>query len=283
MQVGQSLSIRSDLLSPGYIRGLETLQDNVPAFATDVAKEILEKEWGQPILSVLMDDLTEQPVAAASLGQVYKATLRATGEEVAIKVQRPEIMEKIALDMHLVREFAALLKRLVSSINTDLVGTVDAWGAGFIDELDYVQEAANGENFSAEIKETPLKDVVFAPAVVNDYSTRSVLVTSWVDGERLDRSSSDDVTVLCSIAMNTYLTMLLELGQLRTYFALLGVGCCGFLHVGWLVACLSSHLTSSVTMFFVQIQQQIATRILVICCVRPMASCASSTLVWSLA
>lgn len=117
--------------------------------------------------------------------------------------------------MHLVREFASLTKRIVQ-LNTDLVGTVDAWGVGFIDELDYIQEGANGEMFSAQIKETPLKDVVFAPAVINEYTTRSVLVTSWVDGERLDRSSSEDVTVLCSIAMNTYLTMLLELGLLRT-------------------------------------------------------------------
>lgn len=151
-----------------------------------------------------------------SLGQVYKARLRSTGEEVAIKVQRPNIMEKIALDMHLVREFGALTKRLVK-LNSDLVGTVDAWGAGFVDELDYIQEAANGEQFSAQIKETPLKDVVFAPAIINQYTTRSVLVSSWVDGERLDRSSSEDVTVLCSIAMNTYLTMLLELGLLRKF------------------------------------------------------------------
>ena len=151
-----------------------------------------------------------------SLGQVYKARLRSTGEEVAIKVQRPNIMEKIALDMHLVREFGALTKRL-AQLNTDLVGTVDAWGAGFIDELDYIQEGANGEMFSAQIKETPLKDVVFAPAVISEYTTRSVLVSSWVEGERLDRSSSEDVTVLCSIAMNTYLTMLLELGLLRKF------------------------------------------------------------------
>ena len=78
--------------------------------------------------------------------------------------------------MHLVREFGALTKRL-AQLNTDLVGTVDAWGAGFIDELDYIQEGANGEMFSAQIKETPLKDVVFAPAVISEYTTRSVLVS----------------------------------------------------------------------------------------------------------
>lgn len=214
IKVGQSLSIRTDVLSPAYIRGLETLQDQVPAFSTAVARQILESEWGQPVMAVLMDDLTLEPVAAASLGQVYKAKLLSTGEEVAIKVQRPDIMEKIALDMHLLRDFGAGIRRL-ANLNTDTVATVDVWGTGFVDELDYIQEAANGEMFSTQIKETPLKDVVFAPSIVKDYSTRSVLVTSWVNGERLDRSSSEDVSILCSIAMNTYLTMLLELGLLR--------------------------------------------------------------------
>ena len=71
---------------------------------------------------------------------------------------------------------------------------------------------ANAAIFSERIAETPLKDVVFAPTVIDDKSTRTVLVTEWVDGERLDRCSNEDVTVLCSIAMNTYLTMLLESG-----------------------------------------------------------------------
>lgn len=223
IKVGQSLSIRTDLLSPAYIRGLETLQDQVPSFATATAREILQAEWGRPISEVLLDDLTAEPIAAASLGQVYKARLRSSssseggreGDEVAIKVQRPDILVKIALDMHLLRISGALLKRVVSSVNTDLVGTVDAWGAGFVDEIDYIQEGVNGATFSAQIRETPLRDVVFAPHVLTEYSTRKVLVTSWVNGERLDRSNSEDVSVLCSIAMNTYLTMLLELGMLR--------------------------------------------------------------------
>jgi predicted unusual protein kinase regulating ubiquinone biosynthesis (AarF/ABC1/UbiB family) len=95
------------------------------------------------------------------------------------------------------------------------VGTVDAWGTGFVDELDYLQEARNGEYFNQQIQQTPLKDVVLAPKVVEELSTAKVLVTEWVDGERLDRSSQEDVTILCSICMNTYLTMLLEMGLLH--------------------------------------------------------------------
>lgn len=213
IKVGQSLSIRTDLLSPAYVRGLATLQDQVPAFDTATAKQILEAEWGQPVENVI-DRLSDKPVAAASLGQVYRCRLKATGEEVAIKVQRPNINEQIALDMHLLREVAPIAKRL-GNLNSDTVGTVDAWGAGFVDELDYLQEARNGAFFSERIKSTPLSDVVFAPTVLEEYSTQSVLVSEWVDGQRLDKSTSSDVTVLCSIAMNTYLTMMLELGVLH--------------------------------------------------------------------
>jgi predicted unusual protein kinase regulating ubiquinone biosynthesis (AarF/ABC1/UbiB family) len=85
IKVGQSLSIRTDLLSPGYVRGLALLQDQVPPFDTKAARAILEAEWGRPLGSVIEGDLTDKPVAAASLGQVYKARLKGTDQEVAIK------------------------------------------------------------------------------------------------------------------------------------------------------------------------------------------------------
>lgn len=212
IKIGQSLSIRTDLLSPGYVRGLSSLQDQVPPFNTRTAKDILEEEWGQPITSVLKK-ISGEPVAAASLGQVYKATFK-DGREVAVKVQRPNIMNQIALDMHLLREFAPFAKRTFN-LNTDTVGTVDAWGSGFVDELDYVQEGENAKYFMSRIQETPLKEVVLAPTVIEEFTTPRVLVTEWIDGERLDKSSNQDITILCSICMNTYLTMLLELGVLH--------------------------------------------------------------------
>jgi predicted unusual protein kinase regulating ubiquinone biosynthesis (AarF/ABC1/UbiB family) len=199
-------------LSPGYVRGLASLQDKVAPFDSAIAKQILEEEWGQSLNSVL-SKISDEPVAAASLGQVFKATMK-DGREIAVKVQRPNIMNQIALDMHLLREFAPIAKRTFN-LNTDTVGTVDAWGAGFIDELDYIQEAENGKYFMKRIQDTSLKDVVFAPVVVDELTTPKVLVTEWIDGERLDKSSNEDVTILCSICMNTYLTMLLELGVLH--------------------------------------------------------------------
>ena len=102
IKVGQSLSIRTDLLSPAYVKGLKALQDQVPPFPTSQAITIIEEELGTPIQE-LFSEFSNEPVAAASLGQVYKAKLKADGREVAVKVQRPNIMNQIALDMHLLR------------------------------------------------------------------------------------------------------------------------------------------------------------------------------------
>jgi predicted unusual protein kinase regulating ubiquinone biosynthesis (AarF/ABC1/UbiB family) len=215
-QIGQSLSIRTDLLSPAYVRGLKTLQDQVPPFSTVEAREIIENELGSPIDSIFVN-FPNEPIAAASLGQVYKATIQSTSgdpKEVAVKVQRPNIMNQIALDMHLIREVAPVLKRTFN-LNTDFVGIVDTWGLGFVDELDYIEEAVNAKSFMGAIASTPLAGVVFSPPVMDEWTTRRVLTTEWVVGERLDRSAKSDVSILCSIAMNTYLTMMLETGTLH--------------------------------------------------------------------
>ena len=86
---------------------------------------------------------------------------------------------------------------------------------GFVDELDYISEAENAEYFMESIKATPLSGVVFAPPIIDECTTGKVLTTEWVVGERLDKSREEDVTILCSIAMNAYLTMMLETGVLH--------------------------------------------------------------------
>ena len=214
IKVGQSLSIRTDLLRPAYIVGLTKLQDKVPPFPTAVARRIIEEELGQPVEAVFASGIesSAQVVAAASLGQVFRAKLRADGSDVAVKIQRPDILENVALDMHLLREVFVPLKRLFQ-LNTDLVGLIDEWGTGFVDELNYFKEANNADEFMVSIANTPLRDAVFAPTVVRSASTGRVLTTQWVDGEKLDTCTGSDVTTLCSVAMNTYLTMMLEKGM----------------------------------------------------------------------
>ena len=210
IKIGQSLSIRTDLLTPEYLRSLTALQDKVPAFPTDVARATISEQLGQPWDSVFSG--IDDPVAAASLGQVYKAKLK-DGRDVAVKVQRPNILEQVALDMHLIRVGAPLARALGAP--GDIEGLVDDWGFGFVNELDYQQEANNAEAFMASFQGTPLEPVVFSPPVVRDCSARRVLTTEWIEGERLEKSSAEDVSTLCSVAMNTYLTMMLQTGTMH--------------------------------------------------------------------
>lgn len=213
IKVGQALSIRSDLVPPAYLKSLTQLQDKVPAVPTAVAKQIIEAELGRPADEVF-SGIEGSPIAAASLGQVYRARLRTDPEqEVAVKVQRPDMIKQVALDMHVLRSNGGLL-RLAGYVG-DVEGLVDDWGVGFVNELNYQEEARNSAQFMQEIAKTPLADSVFAPEVVLEASGKRVLTTKWIHGERLEKSSADDITGLCSIAMNTYLTMMLETGTMH--------------------------------------------------------------------
>eukprot|EP00614_Pseudopedinella_elastica_P005859 CAMPEP_0172590974 /NCGR_PEP_ID=MMETSP1068-20121228/9682_1 /TAXON_ID=35684 /ORGANISM="Pseudopedinella elastica, Strain CCMP716" /LENGTH=846 /DNA_ID=CAMNT_0013387185 /DNA_START=196 /DNA_END=2736 /DNA_ORIENTATION=+ len=212
IKVGQALSTRTDLLPAPYAAGLTGLQDAVPPFSGELGRAVIEQELGIKIDDVF-SDFSLEPVASASIGQVYKGTLRASGEQVAVKVQRPGVLENVALDLFVMRSVAPKFKELTKS-NTDLVGLVDAWGTGFVNELDYRAEAAATTAFSAAMRERGLGSV-FAPEVVEPLSSTHVLTTKWVDGERLASSEAADVPRLCGVALNAYLTMLLDTGTLH--------------------------------------------------------------------
>ena len=212
IKVGQALSIRTDLLPAPYVAGLTKLQDAVPPFSGAQGRAIIEKELGIR-LDETFSEISLEPVASASIGQVYKGTLRATGEEVAVKVQRPNVLYDVALDLFMMRTLAPVFGR-ANDMNTDLVGLVDAWGFGFVNELDYNKEAAATTAFAVAMDARGLGSVT-SPEVVYDLSSTHVLTTKWVDGERLASSGADDVPRLCGVALNAYLTMLLDTGTLH--------------------------------------------------------------------
>ena len=212
IKVGQALSTRTDLLPAAYAAGLTGLQDAVPPFSGEVGRAVIEQELGLKIDDVF-SELSLEPVASASIGQVYKGRLRETGEQVAVKVQRPGVLANVALDLYMMRSIAPVWKRF-QDVNTDLVGLVDVWGEGFVNELDYRKEAAATVAFSGAMRERGLGSV-FAPEVIASLSSTHVLTTKWVDGERLASSAADDVPRLCGVALNAYLTMLLDTGTLH--------------------------------------------------------------------
>jgi predicted unusual protein kinase regulating ubiquinone biosynthesis (AarF/ABC1/UbiB family) len=129
-----------------YLEALSELQDRLPSFPNEIAWAVMEEELGRPVAEVY-DQLSEQPVAAASLGQVYKGILRETGDVVAVKVQRPAIGESIAVDMLLLRRLMAAVDNNLPQVSQPLVPLVDEFAARLFAELDYVAEGHNAERF----------------------------------------------------------------------------------------------------------------------------------------
>lgn len=207
IKLGQALAIRPDILSPSAMYELQRLCDKVPAFDNKMAMRTIEEELGCRISDVFAD-LSSDPVAAASLGQVYKGKLKTDGAVVAVKVQRPFVLETVSLDLYLMRE-AANLATMIPNSRTDWLGLIDEFAPRFYGELDYVEEGRNGERFLEIMKDIPQ---VAVPAPYMQYTSRRVHVAEWIDGIKLSQSQSDDVSDLVSVGMIAYLTQLLESG-----------------------------------------------------------------------
>lgn len=209
IKLGQALSIRPDILSPRAMVELQKLCDKVPSYDSKIAFATIERELGKPV-DELFSKITPEPIAAASLGQVYKANLRATGEEVAVKVQRPGVLETVSLDLHLVRELGLLAKNFpFLAARLDAVALLDEFAFRFYQELDYVLECENGVRIKEQMKVLPM---VVIPGNFPEYTSRRVHVAEWIDGEKLSSSTADDVGALVNLGVITYLTQLLDKG-----------------------------------------------------------------------
>ncbi|KAK4489919.1 hypothetical protein RD792_000567 [Penstemon davidsonii] len=180
IKIAQAISSRPDLIPPSYLDELSLLQDRIAPFSTGVAFDIIEQELGLPI-DALFSEISPEPVAAASLGQVYQARLRSSGKVVAIKVQRPGVRAAISLDILILRYLAGVIK-IVGKFNTDLQAVVDEWASSLFREMDYKKEADNGVKFRQLYG--GLKDVV-VPEMYVQQTTRKVLVMQWVEGQKL--------------------------------------------------------------------------------------------------
>ena len=181
IKVGQALSTRPDLVRKDYLDELIKLQDKLPPFPTNVAFSIIERELGQPIAD-LYSEISPEPVAAASLGQVYKGRLHG-GEEVAIKVQRPNLLPVLTLDLYLMRWAAGWLEPLLPlNLGHDLTLIVDEFGTKLFEEIDYLNEGKNAEKFARNFRNNPLVKV---PAIYWNFCSQRVLTLEWIHGYKL--------------------------------------------------------------------------------------------------
>eukprot|EP00887_Chlorella_sp_A99_P006706 scaffold3.g6706.t1 len=213
----QALSIRPDLLSPAAMNEMQKLCDKVPSFDSAVAMEVINSELGRPWQEVY-SELTPEPIAAASLGQVYRGRLRATGEEVAVKVQRPYVLETVTVDLYIIRRLGLALRNFPRiTQRADVVALLDEWAARFFEELDYVREGENGTRFAESMRvdlpqARPGAQGVVVPRTYAEYTSRRVLTTEWLDGEKLSQSQADDVGRLVNVGVICYLKQLLDTG-----------------------------------------------------------------------
>ena len=212
IKVGQALSTRPDLVPPEFLNELSQLQDQLPPFPNDVAFTFIEEELGDRPENIFAE-LSESPIAAASLGQVYKGKLK-TGETVAVKVQRPDLAQGISLDIYILRQLAAIATKLIKDVKSDLVGIMDEFGARIYEEMDYVKEGLNAEKF-AELY-GHLQDI-YVPTIYWEYTNRRVLTMEWITGTKLTqpeviRSQGVDAGYLVEIGVQCSLRQLLEHG-----------------------------------------------------------------------
>lgn len=209
IKIGQALSIRPDVLSPRSMVELQKLCDKVPSYDSKVAFATMERELGKSVDEVF-SEITPEPVAAASLGQVYKAKLRSTGETVAVKVQRPAVLETVSLDLFLAREFGLIARKFPQLADRlDAVALLDEFAFRFYQELDYNLECENGERIARDMAVLPM---VVIPKNYPEFTSRRVHVAEWIDGEKLSQSKADDVGALVNLGVITYMTQLLDKG-----------------------------------------------------------------------
>ncbi|WOB69569.1 AarF/ABC1/UbiB kinase family protein [Microcystis aeruginosa] len=212
IKIGQSLSTRADLIPLEYIEQLTQLQDRVPEFNSQEAIRVIETELGQP-LDNLFASFTVSPLACASLGQVHRARLL-SGEEVVIKVQRPNLEGLFNLDFELLHRLTRWLNILPVVKKYNLEAIYQEFFELLFQEIDYIHEGKNADRFRENFKNYPQVKV---PLVYWQYTTRKVLTLEYVPGIKVDDretllANGINVDGIIQLGICSYLKQLLQDG-----------------------------------------------------------------------
>src|SRR5437588_1322308 len=183
IKLGQFLSSRADLLPERALDVLSSLQDEVPPAPFTHVVSLIEAELGKPVDQVF-SVLERKCTAAASLGQVHKAILASTGEEVAVKVQRPNIDQLVRMDLSTLKFVISVINRFVDTSEfIDLMAVYREFKRTVYEEIDYVTEGANARRFKEMFKDDP---TIYIPRTYDDYTSRRVLVLEWINGIKVN-------------------------------------------------------------------------------------------------
>ncbi|MBI2507359.1 AarF/ABC1/UbiB kinase family protein [Candidatus Woesearchaeota archaeon] len=182
IKLGQLLSLRPDLIPKEYCDEFSRLQDNVTGFPYEKVRDIVETELKQSIRDIF-SNFEKEPIASASIGQVHKARLM-NGTRVVVKVQRPNMKELMDTDIDLLYHLAELLQNHVEELKDyNLKSIIDEFKRYTLNELDYLKEGRNIDRF---YKNFLGSKTVKIPKVHWDFTTKKVLVMSYVDGIPID-------------------------------------------------------------------------------------------------
>jgi len=214
IKIGQALGTRADLLPLEYVKELATLQDQVPAFSTAEAFAIIEKELDRRLHEAYVE-IDSQPIAAASLGQVYRARLH-TGQEVAVKVQRPDLESTISFDVAILFRLVKLTNRFFpkANENADWEGMLREFHNTIFEEMDYVKEGRNADRFRYNFRTWR---AIRVPKIYWSHTNTRVLTLDFIRGTKVVdleglRANRISPVKVNRLLIRTYLKQLLEDG-----------------------------------------------------------------------
>jgi ubiquinone biosynthesis protein len=183
IKIGQVLSTRPDVLPRELIEELENLRENVSPIDFEAIQPVIEREIGGP-LDKVFSDFNRTPTATGSIAQIYRARLRQTGQEVAVKVQKPDLKKPIQTDLEILQWLAEQMHANMPNVRGyDIPAILRELRHGLMQELDFTLEARNATVFNS-LNQYPEK--VFAPEVIESFTTPRIIVCEWVEGASPD-------------------------------------------------------------------------------------------------
>jgi len=217
VKLAQTASMRPDLIGNSYSKSLSSLQDSVEPFDSALAYDIIEKELGKKISDVFVE-LSAEPVASASMGQVYRGVLAEAygGFPVAVKVRRPGAYQSIKTDINLLRNTIGIIQK-AAGITRDLRMLVDEVGSGLLGECDFRNEVTNSKEFFKAHRDLQF---ITIPFPVDQLCTSRLFVSEWIDGssptqlirEKGDLMADKDILNLVRMGIQCSLSQLLVTG-----------------------------------------------------------------------
>ncbi len=217
VKFGQTLSSRPDLLPEDFIKELSKLQDDVPPFSFREVKATIKEQFGHSV-GKLYDDFDEKPAAAASLAQVHHARLK-TGEEVAVKVQRPGIQDVIDADLRILSKLAKLAERHLPEAGVfEPVAIVEEFARTIHQELDFVREGRSADSFRKFFEGD---ETVHVPKVYWPLTAPRVLTLEYIRGIKISDFARLDALALDrkTIAINGANLVLKEIFEIHKFQA----------------------------------------------------------------